>query len=97
MKLKKDLPFAKAGTECHIDFEDDIYIETYLDYHRDGKVYLGSKEYLLSKDWIEEEKPREIWVNVYEGNLSLTYNSKKAAKLMAGDKAKTIKFIEVKE
>ena len=59
-KLKRDLPFAKAGKEV---FEDDasFYIEAEV-----GIIWcfaeIKDRHKLISEGWIEEVKPREYYV-----------------------------------
>jgi len=59
-KLKKDLPFAKAGEEVYLKPEDLLYKRIAL-FDRTTYPYC-----LIVNDkidfWIEEIKPREFWV-----------------------------------
>ncbi len=62
-KLKRDLPFAKAGAEVFTDdvgvyimYEEKDYSEAVmLDYNLD-------LDGLIKDGWIEEVKPREWWI-----------------------------------
>lgn len=56
-RLKKELPFAKAGDEIHIGeciYTDDM--EAWAIGER------GDLKKLIEDGWIEEVKPREWWV-----------------------------------
>ena len=65
-KLKKDLPFAKAGEEL---ITDSICVYTMGDVFNAGakrqtKLYLGDILELTESGWIEEVKPREWYVGL---------------------------------
>jgi len=72
-KLKRDLPFAKAGSvilysENRKEFDgslgsvsDMMSVETNKGYLSQW-VEIGAKDNLLSEGWIEEVKPREYYI-----------------------------------
>ena len=60
-RLKKDLPFAKAGDKI---FQDEINLKYYVNNNM-GLFYVGSDiNQLLSEGWIEEVKPREFYIEI---------------------------------
>ena len=65
---KRDLPFAKAGKIISFT-EDSIVIDR--DDTNSKKIYYNREDldYLLSEGWIEEVKPRELWLveDAYNG------------------------------
>ena len=75
-KLKKDLPFAKAGAE--------VILDKGVFYFVDGERtwYLGQKIENNLDDWIEEVRPREWWIerhtaiNQYEDNNIVMHETK---------------------
>ena len=92
-KLKKDLPFVKAG-ELLSFTEQTICIHT----HRTFKYYFDRSELqnLISEGWIEEVKPREIWINLYENNqYGQAHLTKNEAISIGGGNKRIIKFREV--
>lgn len=86
-RLKKDLPFAKAGTEVKID--DKFFVIKKDDFYLVGlKLCRAAQENILvdliighiddlptliSEGWIEEVKPREWWMNIYPKNTQRSY------------------------
>ena len=72
-KLKRDLPFAKAGEEV---FEDDtnFYIEAEV-----GIIWcfaeIKDKQKLIFEGWIEEVKPREWW-EIERTDVSFHYDDR---------------------
>lgn len=65
-RLKKDLPFAKAGTEVDFNKIDNIiYSKTTND------LCSGNREYI--DDWIEEVKPREFMINIDNQTICNAY------------------------
>ena len=87
-RLKKDLPFAKAGTELVLKGEDRIRPS-------------GAEEYLIcitedlprliKEGWIEEVKPREWEVYEYDGKL---YDAKNMLDPLSLTKFKVKEVIE---
>lgn len=70
-RLKKDLPFAKAGTEIWVDnlwdgwIDAKVYAPTLMtNEYRWEKIMLGKISALEAEGWIEEVKPREFWVEL---------------------------------
>ena len=70
-RLKKDLPFADAGTEVWIDntwtawIDANVYAPNYgVTEFETRKVMLGKSSTLVAEGWIEEVKPREWWLEV---------------------------------
>ena len=61
-RLKKDLPFAKAGTPVFM-YRGEWIIE-----HSIGHTVIGTQDMDMT-DWIEEVKPREWDVVVIDGQL----------------------------
>ena len=94
-RLKRDLPFAKAGTV--IDYV----------YHRRGTstlsyIKIGDCRCELDADkinifdWIEEIKPREFWVNLYDIGEGGIFKTKEAANTVASSgRTEIIKVREV--
>lgn len=75
-KLKKDLPFAKAGTEIWVDNTLSGWIDAKIyepqcgrKEYRVDKIMLGTITNLLIEGWIEEVKPREWEVNEWMGDI----------------------------
>ena len=96
-RLKKDLPFAKAGTMI-----DDILhcrgIST-LSYIEIGncRCELDANKINIF-DWIEEIKPREWWVNLYNIGEGGIFKTKEAANTVASSgRTEIIKVREVLE
>ena len=107
-KTARDFPLVKAGTL--IDFRDRSDVKNGYTVEEDGSIMFfihSLKEQdtriiineLLSKNWIEEVKPREIWINLYDtGNYGAGHEAREEAIEMKGGAAgETIKFIEVIE
>ena len=91
--LKKDLPFAKAGTEVRIytDLESEIDSIDILD----NRVEISnmSDKQLLNEGWIEEVKPREFYINkTKSGELFAYYKEENA--IDVGGSTETIKVVE---
>lgn len=59
-RLKKDLPFAKAGEEIKVDDDCDIWTVRPLNIEIDCPLCDIPKE--TRDEWIEEVKPREWWL-----------------------------------
>lgn len=58
-RLKKELPFAKAGDKVYQDLCKNFMVST----HNLGELKIGyedDKQRLASEGWIEEVKPREF-------------------------------------
>ncbi len=93
-RLKKDLPFAKAGAEVHLFPENLLYKRLAL--FNDGTYpycIVGSDEIDL---WIEEIKPREFYVTIFPNEQINVYHTKHIAELNDGGvKFETIKVVEV--
>jgi hypothetical protein len=75
-RLKKDLPFADAGTEVWIDntwtawIDANVYAPNYgVTEFETRKVMLGKSSTLVAEGWIEEVKPREYWVAYNEDKI----------------------------
>ena len=62
-KLKKDLPFVKAGNEVEIINGEPIFFKD--GFHCD----YSSIDDLLADGWIEEIRPREFTVQLVNGRL----------------------------
>ena len=83
-RLKKDLPFAKAGVEIEIGCNNNY--DELINSRKDKKpaIYLKgqvSLQNLLNDGWIEEVKPREFWIEVDpESGLSLHRDTKSEKK-----------------
>ena len=61
-KLKKDLPFAKAGTEARYFYGVSQNHVDYNEVTQTVDIYQKNEgDLILWKDWIEEVKPRE-WI-----------------------------------
>ena len=88
-RLKKDLPFAKAGTEVYDDRYSYITVKNLIT-KDGGSFFIGYdiKE-LLTTGWIEEVKPRE-W-HISESNLEY-FN-----KMYKEDYYPEINYIKVRE
>ena len=106
-KLKKDLPFAKAGDDIivgktpmrktiGIDFtmgEPTVF----------SAITTGDLEYLLADGWIEEVKPREWWEVEFQdagGNWVFNgyrYKYEKQARYVATSTPQNARFIKVRE
>ena len=78
-RLKKDLPFAKAGAEVRFDnktFNFEAYSE---EFNGQWFPFAPSMQTdLISRGWIEEVKPREFWVLKNHRGLSAHYDKKMA-------------------
>ena len=64
-RLKKGLPFAKAGEEIICTYLEITYLDKDLYKHTLGygsEEHGDTKNRLLKEGWIEEIKPREFWV-----------------------------------
>src|SRR5690606_16475644 len=99
-----DLPFAKAGEPVEVNEHGIRVFDKYIDqyYHRVSKEKIDAEvQRLISEGWIEEVKPREIWVNEYADKLvSNMYYDKKTAEDSAhyfSGYIRTVKFVEVVE
>ena len=64
-KLKKDLPFAKAGAEVEIGGQPLklVWVMRVTKRKPDDLIYIGTKNELIEGGWIEEVKPREFWIS----------------------------------
>ncbi len=98
-RLKKDLPFAKAGAEVTIGVASSIGLYQY----DNGKVNVAENqiEHLVNEGWIEEIKPREFELHfdetgtityIVENNLIICNNGQSNL-----DSVKLIKVREVLE
>jgi len=94
-KLKKDLPFAKAGAEVIIGTAGSIDLCQY----NNGKVNIAENhiEHLVNEGWIEEIKPREFELHfdetgaityIVENNLMICKNGQ--------SKSDSVKLIKVR-
>lgn len=90
-KLKKDLPFAKAGAEVR---KDD-----YLDSDSQTCFACGVYRFWVHKDvmgeWLEEVKPREFWIADYYNYQGKVFYSKESAELSSNSNLKEV--IKVRE
>ena len=66
-RLKKDLPFAKAGEEIKVNDDCDIWTVRPLNIEIDCPLCDIPKE--TRDEWIEEVKPREFYVELYKDSL----------------------------
>ena len=80
--LKKDLPFAKKGTEVFAYPIDVTFPNIYImgDLVNEGiekksKIYLGRSIDLISDGWIEEVKPREFFIDIENPKDTNCYNA----------------------
>jgi hypothetical protein len=103
-RLKRDLPFAKAGEPVEVNEHGIRVSDKYIDqfYHRVSQKKLDAEvQRLISEGWIEEVKPREIWVNEYKQGLlgSYLFDSKESAEKSTAESGyiRTVKFVEVVE
>ena len=104
-RLKRDLPFAKAGETVYAEEYGisvcDKRIDQLPNYRHTQDQVDAEVQRLISEGWIEEVKPREIWVNEYADKLvSNMYYDKKTAEDSAhyfSGYIRTVKFIEVVE
>ena len=93
-KLKRDLPFAKAGKEV---FEDDasFYIEAEV-----GIIWcfaeIKDRHKLISEGWIEEVKPREWVINIGDDGAAIFKDGKMLFKFGRVD-TPVIEKIKVRE
>ncbi len=63
--LKKDLPYANAGTEIEVE----VNLSTSgITVFADPKIKCNSIHTLLEDGWIEEIKPREVLVGEFKDN-----------------------------
>ena len=74
-RLKKDLPFAKAGAEVIVNLALGVCVEydgfiadsDGLNLKNTRKYYIGDLYELLNEGWIEEVKPREFEITFADG------------------------------
>jgi len=66
-RLKKDLPFAKAGKEIKFIRGNLEYPNITIELGTDNclRVWCGNIEPILDDGWIEEVKPREFEIAVF--------------------------------
>ena len=105
-RLKRDLPFAKAGDSVCLKIDTCYSAQLITGFIKDPHhtIYLKDKsdlENLISEGWIEEVKPREIWINEYKQGLlgSYLFDSKESAEKSTAESGyiRTVKFVEVVE
>lgn len=103
-RLAKDLPFAKKGDEVYFNKNNCCFeVRISRGYYNIGEyIFLGwsNLNCLLEERWVEEVKPREIWLNQYADDtnfeFSFPYQSKEEAQKNALESVvKQVKFIEV--
>ena len=71
-RLKKDLPFAKAGEE--IRFRIGGYTEIHMSQENRIECSQKTLDMLLANGWIEEIKPKEFTLSIHtNGAYRLTY------------------------
>ena len=97
--LKKDLPFAKAGSEVT---KEKLYVpndprECYLvDTYWGQRYVIGFVHDILTESFIEEVKPREWWVRILDENhIEITKNEIELAGWSFDRLSKIIKVREV--
>ena len=61
-RLKKDLPFAKAGTEITLHRDNLYYPYFSLERKGDGSLHLWCQDWHTYDSWIEEFEPKECWL-----------------------------------
>ena len=103
-RLKKDLPFAKAGNDIQIiEMADDskcLQINYDACFNTSGNLNyyrfpLTDAVALREDGWIEEIKPREWWVNLYGVGEGGIFKTKEAADTVASSGRKEV--IKVRE
>ncbi len=101
-KLKKDLPFAKAGDEVIINKYEDV---TTVKGHRNGKIFysriaggqLHDECVLKKQGWIEEIKPREFWLLECRNPSALWTEEEKNKEIGRHPNFVFVKYVEVLE
>lgn len=94
-RLKKDLPFAKAGDliynyegnlfnsegnfDCFVRVDKAIFPAVYL-YPKNNMAFIGDKRDLMG-EWIEEAKPREWDISIINGIIPTWYTTDADAKI----------------
>lgn len=61
-RLKKDLPFAKAGTEITLHRDNLYYPYFSLERKGDGSLHIWCQGWHTYDSWIEEVEPKEWWL-----------------------------------
>jgi len=99
-KLIKELPFVKIGTELKYDKREYWYTIT-LDNQNVPTYCFGEDEMedLVKQGWVEEIKPREIfvWENPSTKELSQIhyFSEEKALRAYKSEHGRIFKFVEV--
>ena len=105
-RLKKDLPFAKAGTIIELSPSEGCIPMAIYDFRdlpgSEASNVNISKEYLdelISEGWIEPIKPREFYVTLYGGtNVGTIHNTEdEAQRFLTKNLGTVIKVREVTE
>jgi len=100
-RLKKDLPFAKAGEIVDVNDEADLWTVRPLDAKKDYPVCDIPEN--AKEEWIEEVKPREWYeVEIYEPILGWRtvlgrFDTAQEAKIFACSDQRNARFIKVRE
>ena len=99
-RLKKDLPFAKAGVEIEIGCNNNY--DELINSRKDKKpaIYLKgqvSLQNLLNDGWVEEIKPREWYIGVCDTYESLHDDYESAKKWGQTIKSQNQEIIKVRE
>ncbi len=96
-RLKKDLPFAKAGTE--IKFQESGLDGQNITYEVDPKnglrIWIADVCPLIKQGWIEEVKPREVYVEFFKDTDKISDSSFDLTNLRNDARFYTKRFIEV--
>lgn len=66
-RLKKDLPFAKAGTEIVLHVSNLGYPHLTVERQADGYLHIWCRTWQTYDAWIEEVKPREFEIQLCNG------------------------------
>ena len=105
-KLKRDLPFAKAGTKIEYRLKKDEHYAIFL-YSTDGDdpstYWIGLEcdnrdlAKMISEGWIEEIQPREFWIAEYHNYQGKVFYSEQNAQNSSNNLKEVIKVREVLE
>lgn len=94
-RVKKDLPSHRAGTDV------DVRVSHWdnMHFNKDGIIQCSQEHLkeLIADGFLEEIKPREFWVNVYNNYNAYVHLTKESAENISKSSCETIRVREVIE